>query len=392
MTGRNTNRPNPRQGPAVSHANNGDWPQTFTALDLAAEEIPPVRWAVPGILPQGVMLLAGKPKMGKSWMGLDLCKAVATGGAALGTRLVEQGESLYLALEDNRRRLQKRLEILRAGSTAPAGLHLTLDWPRAHEGGIEALDNFLSAHPDCRLIVIDTFARFKPRANGKRMLYDEDREAVDPLLPVANDHNVSILLVHHLREADSDDPLDMIHGSAGLTGGVDGALVLKRTRGQADAYLLVDGRDIEESTELALTFDPNTATWTVVGNADEYRMSKGRTAIRRTLENADGPLGPKEIAAVIYERGVHMSYGAVREMLSQMVKDGQAKNLGRGQYVLPDYKNSPDNADILTNGKTNVSMSGMSVHSRRQGSIAGSDSQGSSDVPLFINENGEAEF
>ena len=89
---------------------------------------------------------------------------------------------------------------------------------------------------------IDTLAGFKPRVSGKyRSAYDEDRDAVDPLIPVAAEHGVAIVLVHHLREMESDDPLDMIHGSAGLTGGVDGALVLKRQRGRADAYLQVDG-------------------------------------------------------------------------------------------------------------------------------------------------------
>lgn len=83
---------------------------------------------------------------------------------------------------------------------------------------------------------------------------------MDPLAPVAAEHGVGILLVHPLRETESEDPLDMITGSVGLTGGVDGALVLNRKRGRADAFLHVDGRDIENPTELALKFDPDAAT------------------------------------------------------------------------------------------------------------------------------------
>jgi hypothetical protein len=179
-------------------------------------------------------------------------------------------------------------------------------------------------------------------------------------------------LSHHLREAESDDPLDMIHGSAGLTGGVDGALVVKRKRGQADAYLHVDGRDIENPTELALRFNPNTATWTIMGDAEEYRLSERRRAIIRVLESADGPLSPKEITEIFNAKGMNISYGAVRELLSQMVKDGQVKNLGRGQYVLPGkLQNNTDNADILTNGKVDVSLSGMSGHFREERSADG---------------------
>ncbi len=341
-------------------ARKNDKPETFTAADLMAVELPKARWAVPGIVPEGVTLFAGKPKLGKSWASLGMCVSVATGGVALGKVRVDQGEALYLALEDNRRRLQKRLQKLLASAEAPAGLHMATRWARAGEGGVEALQAWLGAHPDTRLVVIDTLARFKPQASGRRSAYDEDRDAVDPLLPVAAEHGVAIVLVHHLREMESDDPLDMIHGSAGLTGGVDGALVLKRQRGRADAYLHVDGRDIEQPAELAMKFDAEAATWAIVGDAEEYRMSEGRREISRILENADEPLGPKEITAMLNERGLKITYGAVREMLSQMVKDGQAKNLGRGAYVHPDFQKNPDNADTLTKQSADVRSSGMS--------------------------------
>jgi hypothetical protein len=328
------------------HGSNGR-PETFTAVELMAMELPPVRWVVPGILPEGVTFLAGKPKMGKSWLTLDLGIAVAVGGVALGTKKVERGEVLCLALEDNLRRLKERTEKLLPDGAVPEGLHMAVEWPRADEGGVERLREFLDEHPDTRLVVVDTFARFKSRAAGKRSQYDEDRDAVDPLAPIAAEHNVAIVLVHHLREAESDDPLDMIHGSAGLTGGVDGALVLKRQRGRADAFLHVDGRDIEQPAELALRFDQNAANWAIVGDAEAYRVSEQRAAIVRVLENADEPLGPKEIAEITGAK-----YGATREMLSQMVKDGQAKNLGRGRYVLPETgQNNADNADMPDNGE-----------------------------------------
>jgi RecA-family ATPase len=102
---------------------NGRIPETVTAADLMAAELPPVRWGVRGVLPEGVTLLAGKPKLGKSWLALGLCVAVAAGGVALGTRQVEQGEVLYLALEDNRRRLHKRLGKMLCGP-APDGLEI----------------------------------------------------------------------------------------------------------------------------------------------------------------------------------------------------------------------------------------------------------------------------
>jgi 5S rRNA maturation endonuclease (ribonuclease M5) len=303
--------------------------ETFTASDLLSEELADVRWAVPGLVPEGVTIFAGKPKMGKSWLALGMCVAAATGGVALGKVRVERGEVLYGALEDNRRRLHNRLRKLLSGGQVPEGLHLTTDMPRLAEGGAEALDGWLAAHPGCRLVVIDTLARIKPRTSW-RSSYDEDRASVDPLIPIATKHEVAVVLVHHLREAESDDPLDMIHGSAGLTGGVDGALVLKRQRGKADAYLHVDGRDISEPTELALKWDADAATWAIVGDAEEYRQSETRRAIRKVLEESDEPLGPKEIADAL-----DLKDSVVRQRLYQMSKDGEVKLETRGLYKLP---------------------------------------------------------
>ncbi len=338
-------------------------PTTISAANLMTLDLPPTRWAVSDLIPEGVYLLAGKPKMGKSWMALALGLAVAGGDLVLGSKQVEQGEALYLALEDNQKRLHKRIGKLLAGKPAPEELHLATEWGRSNEGGVEALDAWLGAHPDARLVIVDTLARFKPASVGRRSQYDEDRDAADPLILLAAEHGVSFLVVHHLREMESEDPLDMIHGSAGLTGGVDGALVLKRRRGRADAYLHVDGRDIETPAELALEFDAKKATWTIVGDAEDYRRGSRRTAILEILGESDEPLGPKDITEMLVGRGEEATTGSVREMLSQMVKDGQVKNIRRGQYVHPHNLNlNTDDADNLTNGTANVSPSGMSAH------------------------------
>src|SRR5215213_9513787 len=310
--------------------------ETLSAADLMALDLLPATPVLQCILYVGVTVFAGKPKIGKSWIMLNLALAVTTGSTFLGNTTVQQGEVLYLALEDNRRRLQRRIKKLLPDREAPAGLHFALDWPRLDEGGLEALDKQLDEQPGINLVIVDTLARLKPGGSKKRTQYEEDRDSVDSLVTLADKHSVAIVLVHHLREMESDDPLDMIHGTAGLTGGVDSALVLKRRRGEPDANLFGDGRDFENPVELALKWNASAATWTILGDAEEYGMSEQRRAILGVVKRADKPLGPKAITERLNASGTQMKYGAVRELCSQMANDGQLKNLGRGKYVIPD--------------------------------------------------------
>jgi len=304
-------------------------------------ELPPVKWAVPGVLPEGVTILAGKPKMGKSWLGLGLSVSVSAGGRALGKIPTERGVALYLGLEDNKRRLQRRLKKILNGRSAPDGLEVYWEWPQLDHGGVEALDSWLQAHPETRLVVLDTLKKIRPRDGQSRSVYDLDYEALEPLVGLAAAHGVAILVVHHLRKLEAGDPLDMISGSTGLTGGVDGALVLKRDRGKQDATLMVDGRDIEEPSELALRWDADIASWSLMGDAEEFRMSEERRGIVNLLRRVGEPLGPKDIAQVLGR-----NYGAVRVMLSEMVKDGLLASPSRGKYI---PTNNTNNANMTNN-------------------------------------------
>jgi hypothetical protein len=176
-----------------------------SATELMAIEFPQPRWIVPGIVPEGTTILAGKLKMGKSWLALGISVAVEGGGVALGTKRVERGAVLYLALEDNPRRLQSRLKKLLPGGTAPKGLELATEWPRLGDVGLEALEAWLNTHSDARLVVIDTLAKFRAEHTGKN-LDKEDYEAVEPLVELAAHHNVAVLIVHHLRKLGAEDP------------------------------------------------------------------------------------------------------------------------------------------------------------------------------------------
>ena len=187
---------------------------------------------MPGILPEGLAVLAGKPKLGKSWLALQLALAVASGGSALGIGEIVQGPALYLALEDGRRRLQNRLMRLRESQPGPvpANLYFARQWARQDKGGLAQLAEWLTAHPGTRLVVIDTYPLFRPahQSKGGSQTYSEDYLFAATLKQLADQFQVCILLVCHCRKAGSDDFQDEIMGSQGLSGAADASLVLRR--------------------------------------------------------------------------------------------------------------------------------------------------------------------
>lgn len=307
----------------------GEAPKTFTGNELRAKEFPPIKWAIPDILPAGVTLFGGREKMGKSWLAFSLCIAVATGGYALGKMRVEQGDALYLSLEDPERRLFKRIRRLSREETDLAHFHYTTEWQPADRGGVEHLYTWLEEHPQTRLVVIDTLKRIRPRTSGKRNMYDEDYEAVQPFVGLAAKHNTALVVLHHLNQlSEPHDPFDAFSGSAGLTAAAEHIWLLTRKRGDADAYLMVDGKDIEEPRELALGWDSVTCTWTAQGDAETYRLTRERREIVELLEREGEPMGPKEVAGAL-----DRDYEPTRRMINRMAGAGQLKTAGYGKYV-----------------------------------------------------------
>ena len=159
-------------------------PNIITAPELVQKEFKPIQWAVDGILPEGVTLLVGAPKLGKSWLCLNLAVSVALGGKAFGKVDCQPGNVLYLALEDNQRRMKRRL-LAMDFDDPPANLEFSFDWFRlGDEHGDAYIAKWLNQHSDARLIIVDTLKKIRKRVNGSSNLYDSDYEALEPLLTV----------------------------------------------------------------------------------------------------------------------------------------------------------------------------------------------------------------
>ncbi len=295
----------------------GDAPHLVTheAKDLLSRELTAPRYACAGLLVEGLSILAGRPKIGKSWLDLQLALAKVEGAPFL-DRATVRGEALVLALEDPERRLQSRLRILLAGRACPAGLHYATELPRVGQGGIEYLTGFLDAHPAVDLVVLDTIVKVRKATPKNGNQYQEDSDFGGALQKLARERGISLLGVHHTRKEPSEDFLDSVSGTLGLAGAADSILVLERRRGSAEATLKVTGRDIEE-LELAVGFSRETCSWSFLGPAAEIAMSHERREVLETLRAAPLSLTPAAIGKEIGKKS-----GAVRRLLQGMAKDG----------------------------------------------------------------------
>jgi putative DNA primase/helicase len=303
-----------------------------SAEDLEKMDIPEISWIVPGIIPEGLTLLFGKTKTGKSWLALGLAVAIADGGRAFGKIPMEeyQGAVLYLALEDNDRRMKQRLSKLCMGEKFPKNLIYTTEIKRGTEG-VKSIRAWLEKNSeDARLVVIDTFVSFRGKTSSKiTSEYERDSNDMQLIQRLAGDFGIGIIIIHHLRKAIAEDDFDTISGTLGLTGKADTNLILKRTRGEADAVLKGTGRDLDEDIDIALKFDTSIASWVSLGDAGEYLISKEKKAIIDIIRNSKESLSPKEIAETLGKRAY-----IIQTYLGRLMDDGLIIKTERGRYKM----------------------------------------------------------
>lgn len=226
------------------------YPENGIAANVLYEkEFADPKYVIDGLIGDGLSILCGKPKRGKSWMSLMWAWAVAAGYEING-RQTWQGEVLYLALEDTQRRIQSRMRMLNKelGWIVPETLTIHTEWPRADNHGLWYCMEWIMKHgPQARFIVIDTLAKFRKPAKGNGNAYADDDEATGGLKKVCDKMGVSGLFNHHTRKLRAEDPFDEISGSYGISGPADTLIVLEN-EGPGKAKLFTRGRDIAEST------------------------------------------------------------------------------------------------------------------------------------------------
>ena len=231
--------------------------ETINAEDLQNRTYEPTPFLVEELLPEGLHILAGAPKIGKSWLALWLCLCVAQ-GQALWNFATTQDEVLYLSLEDSFQRIQTRLFDLT--EDAPPALHFAIMADTLKRGLEQQIEQFLTEHPNTKLVVIDTLQRVRS-AGSDGNLYANDYQDIGLLKRLADMRHIAILLIHHLRKLHDDDPMNMISGSTGLSGAADSTFVLQKNSRLANiASLHCTGRDIPDRT-LKLEFGEEDHIW-----------------------------------------------------------------------------------------------------------------------------------
>lgn len=316
--------------PNGSDAPKAGWVEhTVSAADLLTMEFPPINYVVPDFVPEGLTILAGRPKIGKSWLALELCLGVALGESALGKIELAQGDVLYCALEDTKRRLKYRIDKLLWPPRVrwPAGLKLATAWRKLDAGGVDDISHWASSVETPRLVVLDTLAGVRPERQQRDTTYDGDYKALTKIHHLANERCFGIMVLHHTRKMEADDPLDTVSGTLGTVGCADTILVLARTPQGSSLY--VRGRDVEES-EHAVVFNKDACRWSILGEAAEVRRSDTRSKIIAALADADDLMGPQDIC-----RATDMKNNVVDPQLHKMVKSGEVVAISRGRYAHP---------------------------------------------------------
>ena len=275
----------------------------LTAADILTTDYPDPVWAIPSMLPTGLTLLAGKPKLGKSWLALQIALSVASGGFALGEH-IEQGPVLYLALEDSARRLKSRM--IQQGWTIDAGALMDVmplgrfvdEIGDLRDGGGVRLANQIE-RMGYRFVVIDTLSR---SCYGDQNDAQQMTRALTPLQEMGHEKNCAIFLTDHHRKGFGADPdaVGDILGSTAKGAMADTLWGLYRERGKSDAKLQITGRDIEERN-LKLSWHYDTGCWQLEGDADAIRLTERRREILDILETL-GRAGVVDIAKEIGQK------------------------------------------------------------------------------------------
>jgi replicative DNA helicase len=294
---------------------------------------------VPGLIPVGLTILAGKPKSGKSLMAVDLANSCASGSTFLGRFDLTEADVLYFALEDSELQIQNRLHRLAADFAGTGRLHFATACCRMDQGFFGDLESWLRLNPGVKLVVVDTFNHVRRSKRRGTTPYEKDYNEISELKKFANDHGVSVLVVHHLRKSEAKDIADTIAGSIGITAAADAILILQKERGSNEATFFATGRDIPDF-EIGLELNHESLTWELAVPSE--RLTKEREEILAILQTADAPMKLGQIATAVDKKRNN-----VHKLIAALIVAGRVSKIGYGLYeaVQEEIKNETEGGE-----------------------------------------------
>ena len=327
----------------------------LTVIDgetLMDTRLPRRSFCIETLLPEGISMLGGAPKVGKSWMVLLLALQVAK-GEPLWNLPTKQGTVLYLALEDSLSRLQDRVN--RLTGEAPASIHFATTAGTIGDELCMQISKFKLENPDTVLVIIDTFQIV--RNNRIDTSYANDYEEVRELKALADDLKISLLLVHHLRKQGDSYPLNKLSGTTGISGALDAVFILDRSKRNANcATLFCTGRDIE-SREIEIQLKKENCEWELKSDSlEEPTLSQPEEItllieMMKQLQSFDG--GNTELTEKFNSfSGKNISAKALKQIMNKwrytLEENGVFFNSGRSngkRYIKTWYLPSADESD-----------------------------------------------
>ena len=281
---------------------------------------PPI---IDGLLYGGAYILAGAPKIGKSFLVAQIAYHIST-GKKLWDYDVHQGTVLYLALEDDYQRIQSRMFMM-YGVEDSSNLYFATAANKIGNGLDEQLEFFINEHPDTKLIIIDTMQKIR-EVGGEAYSYASDYEIIGRLKQFADKHCICVLIVHHTRKQPAGDTFEMISGTTGLLGCADGSLLMqKKKRTALEATIDVVGRDQQDQI-LYLSKDPNTQIWNLDRTETELHREPPDPVLEAvarlvTSEQPEWTGSPSELAEKL---NIGMAANALTKYLN--IKHGRLKD------------------------------------------------------------------
>jgi hypothetical protein len=335
----------------------------FTAYELSKMNLPEIEWIIEGLIKEGLTIFAGKPKVGKSYFMLNACIDLASGSDVFGAIPTEPKEVLYLSLEGRDRLLKEEQAKILEGREAPQKLHIQFEWPKHvpdkrprysrkfgyyqqedDDKAIEALEKWMTIHPDTRLIIIDTLIAFK---GSRGISYDKDHEYISEFQKFAGKHHIAVVLIHHCRKSTTKDTFEGIMGSTGLQGAADTMVTLTKTGNEQDRLFTYGGRGISEG-ELTFKYDGYQYTLTEEPYVIEEKMSKERQKIIDYLEFYDKEEGKPITRKKLVEEMTKQGLGkGVDVLFEKMVAKGDIEKVEYGLYARKGFTHEKELEEVF---------------------------------------------